>query len=84
MSDNVSIPVAIFDYEHVTDHILREARRRASVAKRGTDIVITHEYECPAMHDETIRMLLTGKARTTSTPLHYRNTYRGKHTFRVP
>jgi hypothetical protein len=84
MSDNATVAIVTLDYERVTDHILREASRRASAAKHGTDIVITYEYDSPAAHDDIVRMLLTGKVRTTSSPLHYRTTYLGKHIFRVP
>lgn len=84
MSDNATVPVVPLNHERVTSRILRKASRKASRATRGTDIVIKRQYKSRAAHDEIIRMLLAGKVRTMSPPLHYRGTCDGKHTFRVP
>lgn len=83
MSDNATVPVVPLNHERVTDSILREASRRASVTKRGTEIIID-DPESRSAHDDTIRMLLTAKVRTSPTPLRYRSTLCGKHTFFVP
>lgn len=84
MSENATVPVIPLNHERVTNRILRKASRKASVATRGTDIVIDCQYKSRAAHDEVIRMLLTRKVRAVSPPLHYRGTCDGKHTFRIP
>lgn len=80
MHGTLTPPAKPFDYEHATSSIIQKARRKASVAQPGTNIVITHGNDLESADEDMIRMLLTKKVRDCG-HLRYQGTLFGVHSF---